>query len=73
MGDLRKVVSSVWYVLPVPPPPEAVWSVYNLIDSSLIHVKLLGTHMIVVNSAKAAYELFEKRSAIYSDRVQNIQ
>lgn len=24
--------------------------------------------MIIVNSAKAAYELFDKRSALYSDR-----
>jgi len=31
-------------------------------------VKLLGTHMVVLNSAKAAFDLFEKRSAIYSDR-----
>jgi hypothetical protein len=28
----------------------------------------MGTHLVVVNSAKAAKELFDKRSALYSDR-----
>jgi hypothetical protein len=43
-----------------------------LLDSSLVHVNLLGTHVTVVHSAKAAFDLFDKRSAIYSDRVQCI-
>lgn len=38
------------------------------VGSDLIHLDVLGSHIIVVNSAKAANELFEKRSAIYSDR-----
>jgi hypothetical protein len=34
-------------------------------------VKLVPSgHLIVVNSAEAAFDLFDKRSAIYSDRVQ---
>lgn len=37
-------------------------------DSDLIYLNLLGTPVVVLHSAKAAYELFEKRSAIYSDR-----
>ncbi|EIM84324.1 cytochrome P450 [Stereum hirsutum FP-91666 SS1] len=37
-------------------------------DSEIIHFDLLGNHFIVVNSMDAARELFEKRSAIYSDR-----
>jgi hypothetical protein len=36
-------------------------------------MKLPGMHLIVVNSAKAAFDLFDKRSAIYSSRVQHIQ
>lgn len=38
------------------------------VGSDLVHLDVLGSHIIVVNSAKAANELFEKRSAIYSDR-----
>jgi hypothetical protein len=41
-------------------------------DSSLIHLNLSGTHLLIVNSAEAAYELFDKRSAIYSDRVRHM-
>jgi hypothetical protein len=37
-------------------------------DSDIVHATALGTHIIVLNSAKAVHELFEKRSAIYSDR-----
>lgn len=40
------------------------------IDSDVIHLNLAGTHVLVVNSREAAFELFEKRSAIYSDRVR---
>lgn len=39
-----------------------------MIDSDLIHLNLAGTHLVVVHSAEAAFELFEKRSGIYSDR-----
>ena len=36
--------------------------------SDVVHVDVLGTHMVIVNSTKAAKELFDKRSSIYSDR-----
>jgi hypothetical protein len=36
--------------------------------SDIIHLKMLNTHMIIVNDFKVASELFEKRSALYSDR-----
>ena len=36
--------------------------------SDVIHVDTLGKHLIIVNSAKAAKELFEKRFSLYSDR-----
>ncbi|KAF5355371.1 hypothetical protein D9757_013345 [Collybiopsis confluens] len=35
---------------------------------SIIHLKVLGTHMVVLGSREIAYELLGKRSAIYSDR-----
>lgn len=36
--------------------------------SDVIHLNLAGTHLLVVNSYEAAFELFDKRSVIYSDR-----
>ena len=41
---------------------------YPYIGSDIIHAELFGTHIIVLNSDKAANELLEKRSSIYSDR-----
>lgn len=38
------------------------------VEGNVVYVKVLGQNIIFVNSAKAAYELFEKKSAIYSDR-----
>lgn len=53
-------------------PKDFAWITYQKwskeYDSDVIHVDALGTHLIVVNSAKAANEIFEKRSSIYSDR-----
>ncbi|KAF5333993.1 hypothetical protein D9758_017527 [Tetrapyrgos nigripes] len=40
-----------------------------MVCSDIIHLDLLGTPLIVVNSLKAATELFDKRSSNYSDRV----
>ncbi|KAF8490208.1 cytochrome P450 [Gautieria morchelliformis] len=36
----------------------------------LVHIKLLGQSMVIVGTADIAYELFEKRSSIYSDRTE---
>lgn len=32
------------------------------------HVEVLGQHIIVLNSAKSAMELLDKKSSVYSDR-----
>ncbi|KZT68589.1 cytochrome P450 [Daedalea quercina L-15889] len=37
-------------------------------DSDVIYLNLAGTPVVILNSADAAYELFERRSALYSDR-----
>ncbi|KAI9443617.1 cytochrome P450 [Lactarius indigo] len=37
-------------------------------NSDIVHAQVLGTHVIVLSSTKAACELFEKRSSLYSDR-----
>ena len=34
----------------------------------VIHLSAFGQHMIILNSAQAAWDLLEKRSSIYSDR-----
>ena len=36
--------------------------------SEVVHFEAFGAHTIIVNTARAANELFEKRSALYSDR-----
>lgn len=35
-------------------------------EGDVIHLKVLGQHIVIVNSAKAARDLFEKR--VHSDR-----
>jgi cytochrome P450 len=34
----------------------------------VIHIDILGSHIVILNSIKSANELLEKRSSIYSDR-----
>jgi hypothetical protein len=36
--------------------------------SDIIHLHVLGFHLVVLNSAKSAAELLEKKAANYSDR-----
>ncbi|KAF7365147.1 O-methylsterigmatocystin oxidoreductase [Mycena venus] len=40
----------------------------TVIKGDLVHASAFGQHIVVVNSAKVANELFKKRSHIYSDR-----
>ncbi|KAJ6585054.1 cytochrome P450 [Mycena capillaripes] len=52
-------------------PTKTPWVTYRewgLRYGDVVHASALGQHIIIVNSAKAAFELFEKRSYIYSDR-----
>ncbi|THU92071.1 cytochrome P450 [Dendrothele bispora CBS 962.96] len=37
-------------------------------NSDVLHINVLGDHTLILNSAKAATELLEKRSGLYSDR-----
>ncbi|CAE7183727.1 unnamed protein product [Rhizoctonia solani] len=54
-------------------PPGLDHDVYTEIgkrlDSDIIYMNMMGQPIIILNSAEAAVDLFEKRSAIYSDRV----
>ncbi|KAI0028105.1 CyP450 monooxygenase [Vararia minispora EC-137] len=53
-------------------PQAYEWVVYRdwsrKYGADLIHLDTFGTHTIIVNSARASRELFNKRSALYSDR-----
>lgn len=42
------------------------------LDSDIIYFRPFGTPVIILNSAKAAYDLFERRSALYSDRCVDV-
>ncbi|KAF5335273.1 hypothetical protein D9758_016229 [Tetrapyrgos nigripes] len=37
-------------------------------NTDVLHIEVLGDHTIVLNSMKAVMEIFDKRSALYSDR-----
>ncbi|GJE98982.1 cytochrome P450 [Phanerochaete sordida] len=37
-------------------------------DSDVVHFEIIGTHFVVLNSAKSADDLFEGRSSNYADR-----
>lgn len=60
---------------------KEIWSVYisGLFPSinvesvgDVVSVGAFGNRIIIVNSEKAASELFDKRGAIYSDRPGNV-
>ena len=41
---------------------------WPLSGSDIVHAEVMGSHIVILNSIKAANELLEKRSSIYSDR-----
>ncbi|KAJ7935572.1 cytochrome P450 [Mycena leptocephala] len=52
-------------------PTKHPWLTYQewgLKYGDLVHASALGQHIIIINSVKTAFEFFEKRSHIYSDR-----
>ncbi|KAF5309876.1 hypothetical protein D9619_010560 [Psilocybe cf. subviscida] len=48
--------------------PWLVFSAWKRLYGNIIHLNVLGKPIIVVNSAKIAQDLMDKRSSIYSDR-----
>ena len=66
MVDLHKVGYAVWCAFGFQ-KNHVVLNCKNL-KGDLVHASALGQHIVVVNSVKTAFELFEKRSHIYSDR-----
>ncbi|VDB88746.1 unnamed protein product [Peniophora sp. CBMAI 1063] len=53
-------------------PDTNEWVVYRdwgvKYGSDVVCVSTIGLHVVIVNSARAAHDLFERRSALYSDR-----
>ncbi|KAJ7676990.1 cytochrome P450 [Mycena polygramma] len=53
-------------------PSDREWETYmkwgHEYNSDIIHLNVVGTSMIVLNSVEAANDLLDKRSGIYSDR-----
>jgi hypothetical protein len=37
-------------------------------SDDVVHVDVLGSHLVILNSIKTANDLLDKRSSIYSDR-----
>ncbi|EED82914.1 predicted protein [Postia placenta Mad-698-R] len=50
------------------PASPSVAHIFTLGTGDILHLDALGQHIIVINSAKVARELLDKRSAIYSGR-----
>ncbi|KAJ7512616.1 cytochrome P450 [Mycena galericulata] len=61
------LIGNLWDI-----PKHEPWLVYQnwsrRYGSDIIHMNVLGTDILVVNSAQAASALFGQKSAIYSDR-----
>ncbi|KAJ7855936.1 cytochrome P450 [Mycena olivaceomarginata] len=55
-------------------PTELPWVTYmewGRQYGDVVHAQVFGTHIVVLNSLKAAVDLLEKRASIYSDRPTN--
>ena len=57
---------TIWFFLVPSYTMVAKLKQSNLGD--VIHVHILGHHMVVLNSLRAAQDLLERRGSIYSDR-----
>ncbi|KAH9983871.1 hypothetical protein BJV77DRAFT_1072540 [Russula vinacea] len=53
-------------------PSHEEWVTYRKwsdeFGSDIIHADVLGSHIIILNSIRAAHDLLDRRSPIYSDR-----
>lgn len=67
MADIRAMVPQVWYVDSL--LPDAIYQA-PFISGDIVHVTVLGQHIVMLNSAKAVTDLLERRSAVYSSRPQ---
>ena len=47
-----------------------LWLLIALSPGDMVYLKVFGTSIVVINSHAIAFDLFEKRSSIYSDRCE---
>ncbi|KAJ6559130.1 cytochrome P450 [Mycena vulgaris] len=59
IGNLREIPTKL---------PWLTYTEWGLQYGELVHARVLGQHLVLVNSRKTAADLFDKRSHIYSDR-----
>ncbi|KAF5366012.1 hypothetical protein D9758_006591 [Tetrapyrgos nigripes] len=66
------IIGSLFDVLTPRTGLDTHWAIYrdigNTYHSDVLHIDIFGDHTVVLNSAKAAEELLERRSGIYSSR-----
>lgn len=67
MGGLQRIVQEIRYVVVV--ISHDSYFTYTHVSGDVLHLRLFGQHIIVLGSAEVAFELLEKRSTQYSDRV----
>lgn len=48
--------------------PSSAWSTDNIAPGDIVSISVLGQRLIIINSAKTAVEMLDKKSRIYSDR-----
>jgi len=65
MDDLSQVVQRIWCLNS---EYQRLRPLFLLADSDIIHLNVVGTSMVVLDTSEAANELLERRSLIYSDR-----
>lgn len=41
---------------------------HNDVTGEIVHVKVFDKHIMILNTVEAMNEIFDKRSALYSDR-----
>jgi hypothetical protein len=68
MGHILEVVQRLRYGLLLAFAAFTRYSTQLCSGSDVIHVDVMGSHIVILNSMKSANELLEKRSSIYSDR-----
>ena len=68
MGSLFGLVPFIWCAIHSFHLVAFVSNQIYLTGQDLVHLQVLGQHIMIVNSREMARELFEKRSLIYSDR-----
>ena len=68
MGDVCEVATRIQSVMDRDFDPPLSIHLMTCADSDIIHVNVLGTSMVILNSYEVATDLLDKRSSTYSSR-----